>query len=316
MQNKVHLVNNPLRICDRSLHSLSYNNQNNSIGPGEDQVTLVKTFLIPAVLAGVAAAPAHSDGVESLAIYNNEVTAEISFVNGVSADVTIAFEQATGLDASSIGLSAELVDPTDPSLLARLPGTLVALSNAFPLRVSIEPPDQGTLSFLGVATVSIHTHNLGYSVGSPFRLFVAEDGGNFTDITDQAGSGSYRVRGSRGEFSEFMVVADLRSIDEVLAAKFDRLETALSVNQALVNGTLYAELSSAVAAARGAYAAGDEVGAIRELDAFNALVRTNAGGAIPNLWRSRDDIVNLEGELRSAASTLRYSLTLLANDLP
>lgn len=280
-------------------------------------MALLKKILVPAVLAGVtAASPALSDGVASLEVYNNEVRAEIGFANGVGADVTVAFEQATGLDASSIGLSAELVDPSDPALLSRLPGSLVALSNAFPLRVKIEPPDEGTLSFLGVATVAIHTHNLGYSVGSPFRLFVAEDGGPFADITDQAGSGSYRVRGSRGEFSEFMIVADLRAIDDVLAAKFDHLQATLDDNQSLINGTLYGELNSSILAARSAYDNDDAVSAIRELDGFMSQVRSKAGGAIPNLWRSRDDIVNLDGELRAAASTLRYSLTLLANDLP
>lgn len=279
-------------------------------------MALVKTFLTPALLVGALSTPAYGEGVVSLDVFNNEVSAKIEFANGVGADVTVAFEQSTGLSAESLGLEAALVDPTDPSLLARLPGTLIGLSNAFPLKIAIEPPDEGTLSFVGVTTVSIHTHNLGYSVGSPFRLFVAEDGGAFSDITDQAGSGSYRVRGSRGEFSEFMIVADLRPIDSVITTKFDRLEAELSENQGLVNSTLYGELVALVDTARDAYAAEDEVAAIEALDAFIVEVRTNAGGAVPNLWRSRDDIVNLDGQLRATASTLRYSLTLLANDLP
>lgn len=279
-------------------------------------MALAKYTFIPALLAGLATGHAWSGGTVEVDVYNNEVQAAIEFANGVGADVTIGFEQATGLNLKSIGLSAELIDPTDPVLLARLPGTLASLSSAFPLLLSIEPPEEGTLSFLGVATVSIHTHNLGFSVGSPFRLFVSEDGGGFEDVTDQAGSGSYRVRGSRGEFSEFMIVADLRVITDVIDDKFDHLEAVLNEHQSLVNSSLHSQLTSSVAAARSAYAADDVVTAIDELGDFSNLVRANAGGAIPNLWRSRDDIVNLDGLLRSAASTLRYSLTLLANDLP
>ncbi|NND60139.1 MAG: hypothetical protein HKN49_07705, partial [Gammaproteobacteria bacterium] len=148
------------------------------------------------------------------------------------------------------------------------------------------------------------------------RLVVAEDGGDFVDITDQAGSGSYRVRGSQGEFCEFMIVADLRQIDDVINGKFDRLVNVLDSNQSEINTTLYNELSAAISAARSAYDAQDEVGAIDELDEFMSAVRGDAGTAIPNLWRARDDLVNLDGQLRAAASTLRYSLTLLANDLP
>ncbi len=272
--------------------------------------------LLPALAILATALPAFGEGIVEVDVYHNEIRAEIEFVSGVAADVTVGFEQASGLSAESIGLDAQLIDPLDPVLLARLPGNLVAPTSAFPLLLSIEPPSQGALSFLGVATVSIHTHNLGYTVGSPLRLVVSEDGGPFVDITDRAGSGSYRVRGSQGEFCEFMIVADLRAIDQVIGDKFDRLDAILAANQSLVSSSLYADLVSRIGMARSAYNADDQVTAIDEIDDFMTEVRNNAGGPIPNLWRSRDDIVNLDGQLRSAASTLRYSLTLLANDLP
>lgn len=268
------------------------------------------------IASGVIALPVYADGVVDVDVFNNELRAEIEFVNGIAADVTITFEQATGLNSSSIGLDAELIDPLDSALLARLPNTLVSPTSAFPLLLRIEPPADGGLSFLGTTSVSIHTHNLGYSVGSPFRLVVSEDGGDFEDITDQAGSGSYRVRGSQGEFCEFMIVADLRAIDDVINGKFDRLDSILATNQGDISQTMYNSLSSTITAARAAYNADDTVGAIDQLDDFITEVRINSGGAIPNLWRARDDLTNLDGQLRAAASTLRYSLTLLANDLP
>ncbi len=277
---------------------------------------VIRQCLTAVLVASIPLADAIASEPVTISVYNNEVEASIELANGIAADVTVSFEQATGLSATAIGIDAELVDPGDPMLLARLPASLVSVPAAFPLLLTIEPPAEGGLSFLGVATVEIHTHNLGYSVGSPFRLYVAEDGGEFEDITDQAGSGSYRVRGSQGEFSEFMIVADLRAATEAVQEKYARLDGILSANRGLVNSNLYSDLTTLLSASYTAYKSADEVTAIQTLDDFSALVRSNAGGAVPNMWRSRDDIVNLDGLLRAATSTLRYSLTLLANDLP
>ena len=64
---------------------------------------------------------------------------------------------------------------------------------------------------------------------------------------------------------------------------------------------------------RAAYAANKTKLAIDKTESFINLVKANSGTAIPNVWRSSHDLVNVAGLLRSAASTLRFSLNLKSN---
>ena len=49
------------------------------------------------------------------------------------AEVSLDFQDASGLSAASLGASAKVVDVSDPVLLARLPGsTLTSLTSALP----------------------------------------------------------------------------------------------------------------------------------------------------------------------------------------
>src|SRR5688572_9409898 len=90
------------------------------------------------------------------------------------ADLTLTFDDASGLQASSLGVSAQLVSLTDSALLARLPSLgLTPLDPAFPLLITIEPPALGGLSFRRGVRVEVHTHALSYSTGSSYRLFKA-----------------------------------------------------------------------------------------------------------------------------------------------
>jgi hypothetical protein len=65
--------------------------------------------------------------------------------------------------------------------------------------------------------------------------------------------------------------------------------------------------------AEDAYAAGQTVQAIAKVEAFAATVKQHSGSGIPDVWRSARDLANAAGELRAAASTLRFSLLLKAN---
>src|SRR5262245_62092956 len=91
-------------------------------------------------------------------VNGNSISITISRL-GVSVDLTLTFEDVTALSLANLGLSAQLVNPLDPALRARLPqGTTVAL----PLLLRLEPPVSGGLSFRGVTTIDIHTQNLVY----------------------------------------------------------------------------------------------------------------------------------------------------------
>jgi hypothetical protein len=79
------------------------------------------------------------------------------------ADLTLTFDDATGLTPASLGVQAQLVDLTDATLLARLPGALTNPDSAFPLLVTIEPPRTGGLRFARTVRVEVHTHALTYA---------------------------------------------------------------------------------------------------------------------------------------------------------
>lgn len=262
--------------------------------------------------AGLLAGPAFSDdGIYSVEIDGNVATADIS-LGATSATLTVRFENVVGLSADNLGLSAKLVDPLSPAFASRL-GSGVSLPGAFPLVVKIAPPASGGLSFGGVVSVELYTHDLQYTIGSPLRLFSSPDGGSFTDVTTFVGSGSIRSGGSKGDFSEFIIAADIRPVASVIQSKYSKLAALLNQHAATMGGSVYAELSSLYNASQNAYAGGNLVAAIEYLEAFSERVESASGNGIPDVWRSSRDLVNVAGNLRSAAATLRYSLTLASN---
>src|SRR5262245_50471096 len=139
----------------------------------------------------VCAATASAQTSIPLTISGNQATGEIELPGGVAADLTITFESATGLDATAIQASASLVDPSDTSVLSRLPG--LALPGTFPVLLHVDPTLTSTLSFTGTMTVSLYTYNLTLDSANPLSLFCAHGGGNFEDVTKSEQMGSYRV---------------------------------------------------------------------------------------------------------------------------
>jgi hypothetical protein len=258
----------------------------------------------------VSTAAVSAQGIANLTISGNQVTATID-LPGVSADLALTFEQSVGLTASNLGLSAQLVDPHDLSLLSRLPsGTLVTIPAAFPVLVRVQPPPSGGLSFGGIYTLDLHTHNLQLTANCPLRLFSAPDGGPFEDITVNMGTGSYRVRGTKGSFSDFLIVADTRSLAGVVSQKFDALSGLLSTYAAAIPGPVLDDLTHQLQTARAYFQAGDNVDAATAVNGFAATVQRNSGNGIPDVWRASGDLPNVAGRLRAAAGTLSFSLSL------
>jgi hypothetical protein len=271
---------------------------------------LTAAALFTCLASLVLAAAVSAQGIANLVISGNQATANLA-LPGVSADLALSFEQVVGLSAANLGLSAQLVDPRDPTLISRLPpGGLVSVPGLFPVLVRVQPPATGGLSFSGVYSLGVHTPNLEYVAGTPLRLFSAEDGSAFADISDAMGSGSYRVRGSKGTFSEFLIVADGRPQASVVTQKFDAVETLLSTYAGAIPAAVRADLERQLQAARGAYQAGDTAGAVKDVDAFAATVRRDSGTDIPDVWRASGDLADVAGLLRAAAGTLSFSLSL------
>lgn len=260
------------------------------------------------VLSAALPAAAVTQGVVDAVVNGSSVGATVSLPGGFGADVTLSFENVTGLNLTSLGVSAQLINPTDPALLARLPAGSVPL--AFPVLLRIEPPAAGGLSFRGITSLDVHTHNLQYIAGCPLRIYSAHAGEPFKDITASMGAGSYRVRGTEGGFSDFLIVADTRPVDQVIQAKLGALDEELNEYASSLPGPLYNDLSARLAAVRDDVALAATAAAVQEIDGFLAVVQQHSGTDIPDVWRAARDVENVAGYLRAGAMTLRFSLGL------
>jgi hypothetical protein len=224
------------------------------------------------------------------------------------AEVLLDFQDATGLNATSLGASAQLVSLTDLSLLSRLPDVgLTTLPSALPLLITIEPPATGGLSFRNTGRLEIHTHALPYAVGSSLRVFKAPLGGAFRDVTDEIAQGSVRARTTYGGFSQFLILVDLRSTGAVIDEKIGWLRgkvAALPLNERGAFDALLNQIDSAVDG-------GDFATAISAIDTFRTRAANRAGQFIPNEWRATRDVDNQAGDLIAGANTLQFSVAYL-----
>jgi hypothetical protein len=161
-------------------------------------------------------------------VNGNVAHADITLVNGVNTyegEVTITFDSPVNLTAQSLNLTAQVVSPSDPNLVNRLPsGTVV--DPAFPVLISVEPTvierifasgmesnetGDGNLRFVNAYDMEVHTHELVFVPGTPYRVFKAPANGAFFDITADVTNGSVRGRGRSGGFSQFLLVKDSAS---------------------------------------------------------------------------------------------------------
>ena len=248
----------------------------------------------------------------SVSVSGNTATAQISLAGGVGADFTLTFPNAQNLSASSVGIGASLVNPLDATLLARLPtGASLAVPAAFPVLISVSPPVLGGLSFTNGASVEIHTHNLTFTQGSPFRIYKAPAGGKFYDITGEVASGSVRTRGTTGGFSDFLILVDTGSYSDSAEDKFDYLVARVDTNA--VSSTARAALLADLASSRDAFENDDYALASTRLDTFRSHLQGYAGNGVPNAWRAARDLDNIAGDLLAESASLQFTLGRLAS---
>ncbi len=272
-----------------------------------------KIIFIVAFSFIVALLSCRANGLEpvSVNVQGNSAEAIISLPGGISADITLEFENAVGLTAENLGITAEVIDVSALSFLQRLPSSSAVTPAAlFPMMITIEPKQSSGFSFSGVATVDIHTHNLEYTAGTPLRFFKAPLNGEFKDITMTMGAGSYRARGSTGRFSQFIIVADVRPALVVINSKFADLENALNQFSSQIDAIVFSTLQQNIAEINQAIIVQDYSLASNKVSQFILNVKANRGKAIPDVWRSSRDIDNVMGELIAYANTLRFSLRL------
>jgi hypothetical protein len=250
---------------------------------------------------------AHSQALPiSVGISGNVATIRVGAGPVPLADVILTFDNATGLTPASLGASARQIDINQALLLARLPANTQLLSS-LPMMVQIEPPSTGGLVQRRVTHVEIHTHQLAYTAGTTFRLFKAQVGGPFRDITSSVAPGSVRTRGTTPGWSQFLIVADLRSSSIVIDEKYAYLRTQL----ALLPASERTPLENMLNASEDALGQGKFGTAIAKLDQFRARVSARAGTYIPDVWKATRDVTNVAGELLAGADTLAFSIGYL-----
>ena len=244
----------------------------------------------------------------AVGVSGNVATIRVGNASNPLADVILTFDQAVGLTPAALGVSASLVDINSAAFRNRLPSaSLVKVSSNLPLMVTIEPPIAGGLLQRRVTHVEIHTHALAYTSGSTYRLFKAQLGDAFRDITGEVAPGSVRTRGTTPGWSQFIIAADLRPTGTVITGKYAYLRTQL----ALLGATERAPLAAMLDASEAALGDGDFATASSKLEEFRARVSARAGTAIPDVWRASRDVTNLAGELLAGADTLAFSIGYL-----
>jgi hypothetical protein len=267
----------------------------------------VRRILTWCLLVLAAALPAAGQITLPLpTITGNSLAVPLS-VGGLLANLNLTFENVTHLNLLNLGLSVRLVTFLDTSLRARLPPT-VSLPVGLPIVVKIEPTAAGGLTFNGLVTLQMVSLSL--PTTSNLALYGAPVGGSFTDLTDVEGDTTYRVMGTRGGFSEFVVVVDRTPVAQAVSGKLDALSVILTTNAAAIAPPVRTELTTELAALRAHVTAGELSAAILEVDAFLATAERHSGAEIPDVWSAAHDRVDVAGQLRAAGRTLRYSLNL------
>ncbi|HXT20332.1 MAG TPA: DUF6689 family protein, partial [Thermoanaerobaculia bacterium] len=229
---------------------------------------------------------------------------------GHRLDVILEFPNEVGDTTDAFNISAVDIDPRDPAYLNRLPKN-VTIPTAFPVLLKITPKPGTRPAFRGAFTVELRTRELELVNNSPLRLFKAPHAqGEFADVTNSLAIGSYRVRGDGGDFSEFLIVNDKRSTQQVVLEKFDRLEDQLAALAPQISSpTVLGELQDLLASARGFATRKKQTQAIDTLEEFVATVADNSGDAVPDLFLhgSRSSAAGL---LTAGARSIQLSLTL------
>ena len=224
------------------------------------------------------------------------------------ADLTFTFDDASNLDPASLGVTAQLVDLADATLLARIGQRgLLQVPSALPLLVTVSAPASGGLNFRRTGRFELHTHLLPYSIGSNLRVFKAPIGGRFVDVTEEVAPGSVRARSRYSGFSQFLVLADLRPTSSVVGEKIDRLRTRVSTLPAAEQPAFDGYLDGI----ESAVADGDYANALAGVDLVTARALERAGRGISDEWRASREADNQAGDLIAGAATLKFSIAFL-----
>ena len=250
-----------------------------------------------------------AQGITDLEVRRDEITGRIRLDGGqVTGSFSLSFEEAFDLNSQSFDISAQLIDPRSPSLRDRLPEN-VFIPSQFPVLLTIEPRERTGFSFRGRWSLEVRTPHLEFSSHTPLRLFRAPKGTAFSDISQTMGFGSYRVRALGAAFSEFLIVSDLRTGEEVADQKLTRLLEAVESRAQDFPGPVLQELLQRLEEIEKSFDSGELPAALDQLDDLLLyIVEISRDQTIPDITNPDRGLIGLGATLRALASSLRFSI--------
>lgn len=240
----------------------------------------------------------------------SQIVTSFDLGNGVEGEVILTFEDASGLAADSLDIQISQIDLTDPCMVcARLPNG-VFIPARFPVLIDIEPDAPG-FTFSGRYQLEVITDRLPFTGDTPLRLFRARSSiANFRDFSSSFGFGSFRVHGTGGSFSQFVIAADQRPLRPTIGGKFDVIQAVFDDPTSGISAAVLGDLNLELNNARSAWLANNISVALARLSDLRQIVLTNSGDGIPDTWDPPSQPVSVAGQIRGAIRSLRFSLSL------
>jgi hypothetical protein len=244
----------------------------------------------------------------AVSINGNILQAKLQVTNLIEIDLVVEFENSIGLSASNIDISASLIDVNSSSVTNRFNFNDIKAIPSFPVIISISPKVNSGFGFEGLASVEIYTSSIDYNAAMPARLFRSHDNGNFEDITSMVSAGSIRARGNTGSFSDFMILLDERSNADMIEDTFSQLNQLFNQHGDEVSLILGMSIQTSINSLQQALLLTNFAAALELTESLISITENATGDQMSNVWRSSNDLINMQGELLTRLKTLRFSL--------
>jgi hypothetical protein len=263
-------------------------------------------FLLLTLLSSSSIAQTVSPSAVS--INGNVLQAKLQVTSTIEIDLVVEFEKSIGLSANNIEITASLIDIDSSFVTNRFNVNDLKVIPSFPVIISISPKVNSGFGFEGLASVEIYTKSIDYNVAMPARLFRSHDNGNFEDITSMVSAGSIRARGNTGSFSDFMILLDERSNTDMIEATFSQLSQLLNQHSDKISLVLGMSIQTSINILQHALLMTDFATALELTESLISITESATGDQMSNVWRSSNDVINMQGELLTRLKTLRFSL--------
>ena len=246
-----------------------------------------------------------------VSIDGNTLQAKLQVTTLIEVDLVVEFEKSVGLIADNINISATLSDVNASVITNRLSTTAIKVVPTFPVIISISPKVDTGFAFEGLASVEIYTQSVDYNAAMPARIFRSHANGNFEDITSMISAGSIRARGNTGSFSDFMILLDERSNADIVDDTFSQLNELVGQYNNHISSTLAITIQTSLNTLQQTLLMTDYTAALKVVEELIVVIENASGEQLSNVWRSSNDLVNMQGELLTRLRTLKYSLRII-----